>query len=78
MLENLFFLIKGEYTLENKTHIGYGIGCYMNGKEIFFEDLSVNYQNMAKFVEKCNMLYLSPIHLCDAVEDFLVNCEVVS
>lgn len=75
MFEKIFFLIEGEYTLEKQKHIGYGIGCHMNGKEIFFEDLSVNYQNVAKFIEKCNAAHLSPIHLCDSVDDFLVDCE---
>jgi len=76
MFEKIFFLIEGEYTLENQKHIGYGIGSHMNGKEMLFEDLSVNYQNVSNFVEKCNEAHLSPIHLRDAVEDFLVNCEV--
>ena len=75
MFEKIFFLIEGEYILENQKHIGYGIGCHMNGKEVFFEDLSVNYQNMLNFVEKCNVAHLSPIHLRDAVDDFLVDCE---
>jgi hypothetical protein len=73
MFEKIFFLIEGEYTLENQNHIGYGIGCQMNGKEILFEDLSVNCQNVSDFVEKCNAAHLSPIHLRDAVDDFLME-----
>lgn len=74
MFEKIFFLIKGEYTLENQKHIGYGIGCYMNGNEMLFEDLSVNCQNVSNFVEKCNAAHLSPIHIHDAADDFLAEC----
>ena len=73
MFEKIFFLIEGEYILENQKHIGYGIGCYMNGKEMLFEDLSVNYQNLSNFVEKCNTAHLSPIHLSDVVSDFIAE-----
>jgi hypothetical protein len=46
----------------------------MNGNEMLFEDLSVNCQNVSNFVEKCNAAHLSPIHLHDAVDDFLAEC----
>ena len=77
MFENLFFLVKGEYILEDQKHIGYGIGCYMDRKEMIFEDLSENCRTVSNFVEKCNMLHLSPTHLRDAVDDFLLECEEI-
>ena len=73
MLEKKFFLIRGEYLLEGKVHIGYGVGCYMDGEELIFEDLSEDCRTTSNFVEKCNMLRLSPLHLCDAVDDFLAE-----
>ena len=73
MFEEIFFLIEGEYTLENQNHIGYGIGCHMNGKEMFFEDLSLDCLKVSNFVEKCNEAHLSPIHIRDVVDDFLME-----
>ena len=75
MFEKIFFLTKGEYMLEGQVHIGYGIACRMEGEEIVFEDLSVLCRSVSNFVEKCNKLQLSPMHLRDAVEDFLMDCS---
>ena len=75
MLEKIFFLIKKEYTLENQVYIGYGIGCFIDGKEMIFENLSADYRKVSNLVEICNDLSLSPVHLCDAVDDFLIDCE---
>lgn len=45
-------------------------------KEIVIEDISTNKTNVEKLVRLCNELELSPIHLNDVVEDFLVDNKV--
>lgn len=73
MRETIFFLTEGKYLLEDGVHVGYGIGCFENGKKTVFEDLSADREKVSAFVELCNNLRLSPIHLCDAVYDFLTD-----
>ena len=56
----------------------YGIG-YMetDGKTAFllacYADLSPNRAPVRRFVYRCNLLRLDPVHLHDAVEDFLAE-----
>ena len=67
-----YSLIKGTYLIEGKAHIGYGIG-YTENSALSFEDLTLNPISVAKLVKLCNELDLSPIHLKDVVEDFLIE-----
>jgi len=75
MLEKMFFLSKGEYLLENRAYIGYGIGCCIDGNDMIFEDLSTDREKVQNLVDICNRSYLSPLHLCDVVSDFLNDHE---
>ena len=67
-----YSLIKGSYLIDGESHIGYGIS-YTENSEVSFEDLTLNPITVAKLVKLCNELDLSPIHLKDAVEDFLIE-----
>ncbi len=71
MASNIFFLTEGEYSLDKHNHIGYGIKCIADGQKIVFEDISVDREKVQKFITLCNKLSLSPLHLADAVQDFL-------
>ena len=67
-----YILIKGTYLIEGESHIGYGIG-YTENSALSFEDLTLNPIAVEKLVKLCNELDLSPIHLKDVVEDFLIE-----
>ena len=67
-----YSLIKGSYLIDGESHIGYGIS-YTENSEVSFEDLTLNPITVAKLVKLCNELDLSPIHLKDVVEDFLIE-----
>ena len=67
-----YALIQGSYLIDGETHIGYGIG-YTQNSVLSFEDLTLNRTDAAKLVTLCNELDLSPIHLNDVVEDFLIK-----
>lgn len=67
-----YVLIKGLYSIDGDTHIGYGIG-YNDDSSLFFEDLTTNPTLVTNLVKLCNDLNLSPIHLKDVLEDFLVD-----
>ena len=67
-----YSLIQGTYTNGEKTHTGYGIR-YSEDGALSYEDLALDPSVIAKLVELCNKLNLSPAHLGDVVEDFLLN-----
>ena len=67
-----YSLVKGTYLIDGEAHIGYGIS-YTENSALSFEDLTLNPIAVAKLVKLCNELDLSPIHLKDVVEDFLIE-----
>ena len=67
-----YALIQGSYLTDEKTYIGYSIG-YTENSALSFEDLTLDPIAIAKLVKLCNELDLSPIHLKDVVEDFLIE-----
>ena len=66
-----YFLIVNTYVVEDQSHIGYGIGCCVNNSA--FEDMSTDPIAIENLINLCNKLKLSPLHLEDVVEDFLVD-----
>ena len=67
-----YALIQGTYLIGGEAHIGYGI-AYTENNYLSFEDLTLDPISVAKLVKLCNELDLSPIHLKDVVEDFLIE-----
>ena len=67
-----YSLIEGIYLIDGESHTGYGIG-YTENCALSFEDLAFIPLTVAKLVKLCNELDLSPIHLKDVVEDFLIE-----
>ena len=61
------------YIVEEQSHIGYGIGCHADNSA--FEDISMDQLSITKLISLCNKLKLSPVHLEDVVEDFLVDAQ---
>ena len=68
-----YFLIVNTYVVENQSHIGYGIGCRADNSA--FEDMSTDPTAIENLINLCNKLKLSPLHLEDVVEDFLVDAH---
>ena len=67
-----YIIIQGRYLIEGEAHTGYGI-AYTGNSTLSFEDLTGNPTTIAELVRLCNELDLSPIHLKDVVEDFLIQ-----
>ena len=60
------------------TRTSYGIAAYAdvdeNGSDVVIAsvcDVSSRRSPLEKLVEWCNLLQISPDHLCDVIEDFL-------
>lgn len=54
------------------THKTYGITC----EERIILDISTNKQSTETLIKKANEMGLSPIHLDDVIEDFLVDLKI--
>ena len=67
-----YSLMRGIYLIDGDSYVGYGIG-YTENSTLSFEDLALDPIVVAKLVKLCNELDLSPIHLKDVVEDFLIE-----
>lgn len=57
---------------ENETILSYGISF---GKT-HIKDISVNKSKIKTLVNLCNKNNLSPIHIYDVVDDFLVDLKI--
>lgn len=70
-------LTKGEYIVEGISHVGYGITLKSDVSQcaVSFSDITVDREEAARLVELCNKLQLSPIHLKDVIDDFLI-CDL--
>lgn len=66
-----YFLIVDTYMIEDRSHTDYGIGCRADNSA--FEDISADPIAIEDLIDICNKLKLSPLHLKDVVEDFLVD-----
>lgn len=74
----IYDIIEEIYVLEDYRRYSYGIAAYDHSITestayiiAAIRDISPNKAEIAKLVELCNRLKLSPIHLNDVVEDFL-------
>lgn len=68
-----YFLVRSECTIDCVPYIGYGIGYRNKDEQIIFEDISTILQEVTALVNRCNIHKLSPIHIEDAVDDFLTD-----
>jgi len=61
------------YDDDGRTHIGYGIEVLngANAKITVVEDVFLDMSKAVMFIDLCNTLKLSPIHLTDVIEDML-------
>ncbi len=71
-METLFKLISSEIIIEGKITTVYGIETIgENERKIY--NITPNKEKLEVLVDKCNKLRLSPIHIQDICEDFLVH-----
>ena len=63
----MYYLVCGEYQIEDKKYIGYGIG-YENHK---IEDISTDKIKICELIDKINSENLNPIHIYDVIYDFI-------
>ena len=68
------------YSFENDSRTAYGIVAYDHAESndaptvlVSFSDVCSDYQKLKELVDLCNRLNLSPIHLYDVLEDFLLT-----
>ncbi len=67
-------IIECSVELDGINYTSYGIGYVSAGTLLFvIKDLTLNRARVEKFVSLCNDLQLDPIHIDDAVEDFLAD-----
>lgn len=66
----MFSLIEARYLLEGRYYVGYGIQY----GDICIPDITTNKSRLEKFIELCNKLELSPLHIKDIALDFVNDC----
>jgi len=73
MTSNIYHLVENSYPNENGSRISYGITVRTDADSILYSicDITSNKEKLLELIHKCNLLGLSPMHLCDVIEDFL-------
>lgn len=60
------------------SYVTYGIRAECNGESLaFVSDVSLTLEQAQRLAELCTECQLSPIHLCDVIEDFLADPSVI-
>lgn len=77
-MECTYILVRNTYELGENTRVGFGIAAVEKGTEAAivlesFSDLSSDVTKVEQLVRVSNKEGLDPIHLCDVVQDFLVE-----
>ena len=80
-MSDVIYAIREEiYELQGVCRKSYGIAVYDNtdrDKTVTvlgsIEDITSDRESLLSLVEKCNILELSPIHLKEIVEDFMLE-----
>lgn len=72
-MSNPYSIVQNIHIIENESHIGYGIEYSGEDGLILLEDIACHNEELAELIRLCNTLSLSPIHLSDVVEDFLLT-----
>lgn len=74
-------IVKEIYSLNENTIASYGIAAYVDSSENdslciinSVRNITCDIMSIEKLTDMCNRLELSPIHLNDVIEDFLIGC----
>ena len=69
-----YVLTEDIHTVDGKCYIFYGISALEGGQpRISVRDVCTDRRRVERLVEDCNRLGLSPLHLRDVIEDFLLE-----
>ena len=69
-----YVLTEDRHTVDGKCYIFYGIAAFDEERALVaVRDVSKEKERIEQLIEACNRLALSPLHLHDVVEDFLVE-----
>lgn len=75
MINVTYELLEEEYIVNNAYVVSYGIVAYSDSANnsilAYISNISNNKEKILAFVQRCNILKLSSIHLYDAIEDLL-------
>lgn len=70
-----YFIVKSKVSSGTSSDITYGIAAHdtASPKNViaYIRDITPDKKSLERFVDLCNREDLSPVHLNDAVEDFL-------
>ena len=80
-MKNIIYAVSEErYTFGNETRTAYGIIVYSNADQdgsktivSSVRDITSDKAGITRLVNDCNRLKLSTVHLCDVIEDFLIQ-----
>lgn len=77
-METKYVLITDIFGSDDTARIGYGIALVRVNDDVMsilqtVADISSDRVSVEKFIEACNKLELDPVHLQDAVEDFIAD-----
>lgn len=78
MISVTYGLIEEKYNCGGQSRVSYGIAAYsdaeVDGSATVVQsvhDVTTDKECLLRLIKDCNGLRLSPVHLCDVVEDFL-------
>ena len=76
----VYGIVEEIYSCEKVTRISYGIAAFAAAPDntvpavtVSVHDITSESQELLDFIQLCNDLGLSPIHLNDVVQDFLIK-----
>lgn len=65
----MYTITQEEKSIEGVAKTTYGIKC----DEVSVKDVSPNKEDVTELIDRLNLYELSPCHLQDVIEDFLVD-----
>lgn len=68
-------IVEETYNYKEEVRVSYGIAAFADATTIIAscQDITSDKQKLQDLINLCNELDLSPIHLNDVVQDFLVE-----
>lgn len=65
----MYTITQDKKNIDGAVKTTYGIKC----DEVFVQDVSPNKEDVTELIDRLNQYELSPCHLQDVIEDFLVD-----
>lgn len=77
MSDAFYALVEERWLLNEVARVSYGIAVYCTEPDgsavptVAYHDITPDRQRLLALIRQCNLLRLSPLHLQDAINDFL-------